>query len=505
MGMVIEFSRITGAYLENMAKSKSSIPKPVMRKELSKEKYEDQLKAWREQPRRIDLTGKILFIDELRGVTNAQAPKLLISEGRLRLGTVVNGEPMEIEVVGTPVVITTTTLASMQDPEFENRIIPIQSDESEEQTDNVLDFEAAGFEDPAEDLSEEPRTQALLELLKKLRPYEVANPYARLIKKEYPTKSIESRRDFPKLMSLANVVAWLYQYQRRKARKGLTVAVVAEPEDIEMVRGLAEASLRESLSGVSAKEDVILGVLRDGRIEDGFGNITEYEYFTIRDIHRRVRRQVRKGEQWVRDHVDRLCEDGYVEEHPDNKPGKKGQRFRFSELTPEILTIRPSEYAKLVNVDDWAKERGWQLIQEEDVSKEENTTRGQPEHLPLGQSEPDYSPNPEFGRSSEPADELGTVLGSRDIVSSGSKTGTPSNSSRASPQGPPLLAEVRRLSLQNGRVLRSELEASFDGKLSPEQIELAMRNLVRNGLADVVDWGIWKLTDQSGPDKDEDI
>src|SRR2546426_10871383 len=61
MGIVIEFSRITGAYLENMAKEDLAIPKPVMRKEITKEEYEDQLKRYREQPRIADLTGKILF------------------------------------------------------------------------------------------------------------------------------------------------------------------------------------------------------------------------------------------------------------------------------------------------------------------------------------------------------------------------------------------------------------------------------------------------------------
>ncbi|HZY95349.1 MAG TPA: hypothetical protein VFE98_10930 [Candidatus Bathyarchaeia archaeon] len=422
MGVVIEFSRITGAYLENMAKSQAT-SKPVMRKEISNEEYVAELKAWREQPRRIDLSGKILFIDELRGITNSQSPKLLISEGRLRLGTVINGEPVEIEVVGTPSVITTTTLASMQDPEFENRIIPMQIDESAEQTNRVLDYEADGFEDPSEDYSEEPRTKALLDLLQGLKPYEVANPYAHLIKAEYPSSSIESRRDFPKLMSSINVVAWLYQEQRRKARKGLTVAVVAEPQDIEIVRALAEASLRESLSGVSAKEDAILAVLTDASEKDSFGTVTGYEYLTIKEIHRNVRRQVRKGEQWVRDHVDRLCLDGYVEEHPDNKPGKKGQRFRFAELSPETLNIRADEYAKQVTVDSWAQERGWQLLDEGHVLREENTMTGQPKDRPLGGSGLTDSPNSDFGLSSKPADEFGTGPGSGDIVFSHSKTG----------------------------------------------------------------------------------
>jgi hypothetical protein len=332
---------------------------------------------------------------------------------------------VEIEVVGTPSVITTTTLASMQDPEFENRIIPIQIDESAEQTDRVLDYQADAFEDPSEDYSEEPRTKALLDLLQSLKPYEVANPYAHLIKAEYPSSSIESRRDFPKLMSLVNVHAWLYQHQRRKARKGLTVAVVAEPQDIEIVRALAEASLRESLSGVSAKEDAILVVLREASEKDSFGNSANYEYLTVKEIHRNVRRQVRKGEQWVCDHVDRLCLDGYVEEHPDNKPGKKGQRFRFAELSPETLNIRADEYAKQVSVDGWAQERGWQFLGEGHVLKEENTMTGQPKVRPLGRSGLTDSPKSEFGLSSKPADEFGTGPGSGDIVFSGSKTGAP--------------------------------------------------------------------------------
>ena len=497
MGAVIEFSRITGAYLENMAKSQGT-PKPVMWKEISQEEYAEELKAWRAQPRKINLSGKILFVDELKGIQNVQAPKLLISEGRLRLGTVINGESVEIEVVGTLSIITTTTLASMQDPEFENRIIPIQIDETAEQTGRVLDYQAKEFEDPAEDYSEEATTKALLDLLGKLTPYEVANPYAQLIKKEYPISSIESRRDFAKLMGLVSLVAWLYQHQRRKARKGLTVAVVVEPRDIETVMALAEASLRESLSGVSAKEDAILTVLKDACEKDGLGNVTEYNYLTIKDIFRQARRQVRKGEQWVRDHVDRLSLDGYVEEHPDNKPGRKGQKFRFSELSPEILTIRAAEYAKQVNVDDWARERDWQLLGGGHVLKVKDTMTGQPKDTPLGRSGLTDSPNSEFGRSAVPAAEFGTGPGSDDIVFSGSQVGVPSpddGSDRSPPD--PLLFEVRRLTKERGLAKREDLEAALSDKLSPEQIESAMKDLVRDGKADVLDWGRWKSREGS--------
>src|SRR5205807_10592664 len=140
MRNVIEFSRITSAYLENMARRENPVQKPRKREDETGADYDERYNQYREElrkPRRIDLTGKILFIDELKGIQNAQAPKLLISEGRLKLGTVINGEPVEIELVGTPAIITTTTIAVISDPEFENRVLPVQIDESQEQTARV--------------------------------------------------------------------------------------------------------------------------------------------------------------------------------------------------------------------------------------------------------------------------------------------------------------------------------------------------------------------------------
>src|SRR2546427_2983554 len=133
MGHVIEFSRITPAYLENMAK--------------------------KDPNHAVDLTGKIIFVDELRGIQSSQAPKLLISEGRLRLGTVSeNRQSIEIEVKGTPSIITTTAQPALEDPEFENRVIPIQIDETEDQTRAIIQHTAESFMD-VEDLSEDSRLQ----------------------------------------------------------------------------------------------------------------------------------------------------------------------------------------------------------------------------------------------------------------------------------------------------------------------------------------------------------
>ena len=90
VGDVMEFSRMTPAYLDNLAKKTDG---------------------------KLNLQGKILFVEELRGIQNAQAPKLLISEKRLLLRTVdVNRESVELEVLGPPTIITTTTQAALEDP-----------------------------------------------------------------------------------------------------------------------------------------------------------------------------------------------------------------------------------------------------------------------------------------------------------------------------------------------------------------------------------------------------
>jgi hypothetical protein len=220
----------------------------------------------------------------------------------------------------------------------------------------------------------------------------------------------------------------LYQYQRRKAKKGVTVAVFAEAEDVETVQALAEASLRESLSGVSLKEAVILEVLKAAKTEerDSFGNAlqVDYDYLSIRDVQRKIRRQVRRSDQWVRDKIQRLHDDGYVEGHPDNAPQKRGQRFRFSE-PPETLMFRSGEYVRAVQVEDWARERGWQFLDQGGASSNDLNIEGQPDRSQLERSEPERRPLSENGRQSQPAGDLGLGPGSDAMFKSRTKTGVP--------------------------------------------------------------------------------
>jgi len=341
-GHVIEFSRITPAYLENMAK--------------------------KDPNHTIDLTGKILFIDELRGIQSSQAPKLLISEGRLRLGTVAeNRQSVEVEVKGTPTIITTTTQPALEDPEFENRIIPIQIDQTEDQTRAIIEHEAESFADPAEPLSEDYRLQGLADFLNQLSPHKIANPFATLIAKDYPTKNIEARRDFKKLMALSNVVTWLYQDQRRSAKKGVDIVLVTDLADIEKVRALALSPLRESLAGLSEKEEALLQVAKEAveeEVSNGQSGLEEagglrkatYQELTIKAFQKGTRKR-RHSESWTRDRVRRLATEGYLEPVEQNKAP---YTWRYAELQPETLEIRTDKYSNTI-LSTWAESYGYQL------------------------------------------------------------------------------------------------------------------------------------------------
>jgi len=400
LGIVIEFSRITPTYLENMA-SRNRPPKPVRTKEESDQEYLERLQRWKSQPRTVDLKGKILFIDEMKGIQNAQAPKLIISEGRLRLGTVdVNRESVELEVTGTPTIITTTTQAALDDPEFQNRVLSIDVDESEDQTKLILGRHAERFADPAEDLTEYQREKALAEFFNQLKPYKIANPFGTLIQQDYPTKNIEARRDFPKLLSLANVVTWLNQKQRRKAKKGLDIVLVADLEDLAQVKLIALSSLRESLAGKSEKEDALLQIFRNEvDVPTGQSGLEEakitYKYLTVAQAYKKLKTRVRKGEGWTRAHIKRLVQEEYLEEHPENTEGKKGLKSRYAELQPETLDINTDKYSNEI-LSTWAESFGYQLLLESSETEprsvvKRGTTQVNVQTVSYGRSEQEKS------------------------------------------------------------------------------------------------------------------
>jgi hypothetical protein len=55
-----------------------------------------------------------------------------------------------------------------------------------------------------------------------------------------------------------------------------------------------------------------------------------------------------------------------------------------------------------------------------------------------------------------------------------------------------VLQEATRLTKEKGQATRDELESALKGKLTPEQVDRYMKQIVKDGLANVLDWGKWR-------------
>jgi len=190
--LVIEFSRITGAYLERAMAEKN-------------------------------LDRAILFLQELD-----EAPyqlHLSLSEGKLRVGVTekVNGkfEPIVIEAQGQP-FFWATSLGWRGDPDLIHRILTITLDESIEQTRRITEFQAKLSSDLLFRMRMERFARGCVKIFRRLWDSAPDNciviiPFLELIQKELTKSdnlSVKFRRDFNKLISLIKACAILNHRNR---------------------------------------------------------------------------------------------------------------------------------------------------------------------------------------------------------------------------------------------------------------------------------------------------
>ncbi len=203
-----------------------------------------------------DLVHKILIVAEAEGADRAEYTfRVLQSEGHLTVYYVakVGGELKTIEktVEGPAATITTTTRESLH-PENETRLIEIVLDESAEQTARITTFQAkqrAEGTDPqlAEAIIERWRgAQALLE------PLPVIIPFAELIR--FPSKQVRARRDFPKLLTLIEVSAFLHQFQREQKEVRGQAHIVADLRDYAIAYDLLHGFIERVQSGLNDRQ-----------------------------------------------------------------------------------------------------------------------------------------------------------------------------------------------------------------------------------------------------------
>ena len=209
----------------------------------------------------FDMNGKIFKMEQMeRTNENKQITlgnlKFSLSEGKMKMGLVDKNdkgknEPRTLEVNGIPVFISTSTNYKI-DPETINRTFLMQVDETEEQTKKVISHIAEDYSTLIINDKWKKKLEELQNYSKTYKEFahqirDISIPFMDRLIDVIPTSNVTIRRDLPKILNLACVIAFIHfpfrtkirnndgehfiQDQWGKTEKNYTYTIIVEPSD----------------------------------------------------------------------------------------------------------------------------------------------------------------------------------------------------------------------------------------------------------------------------------
>jgi len=256
---VIEFTRMTGAFLERALAHKN-------------------------------LDRRILFMQE---ISNAPYQlHLTLSEGKLKIGIVVRegGEfkPMEIEAQGQP-FLWATSVEWHGSPDLIHRSVVLNLDESEEQTWRVVSFQSKTaadlyFHDYIDHFAD--AAARLFYHIWRNTPdnVKVVVPFMQKLQEKIVLEAnVKLRRDWNKLIALIRASAilfWRHRYRFKQlvddgsGFKREQLVIIADERDLENVLPLLSTSFRQTLTNLSERERKVIDLLLEKYSNNGEGEPT---------------------------------------------------------------------------------------------------------------------------------------------------------------------------------------------------------------------------------------
>jgi len=137
--------------------------------------------------------------------------------------------------VNGPVAFVQATTRVTLHPENETRLLFLQMDESEAQTHAINERQAMEAEGLIAPVSPDLFTR-WHDFFRSLKAAPVRIPFARQLSTFFPDGRVRSRRDFPKLLGLIEVSAYLHQHHRNH----VSGSIIAAPYDYAVARELFE-------------------------------------------------------------------------------------------------------------------------------------------------------------------------------------------------------------------------------------------------------------------------
>ncbi|TET45424.1 toprim domain-containing protein [candidate division TA06 bacterium] len=217
------------------------------------------------------LKHKLVICTEITGKLEAEyAIRNLISEPEI-----VSAIPLKNEKTGHqrtqkftvkgPISYLDTTTSTKLNPQNATRVFELYLDEGEQQTKAIKNLQAEevgpNFFDICKERDQIRRAHRNVQRLLRADII-VLIPYAGLI--GFPTRDRRTRRDFPKLLNLISVIAFLHQYQREIKERNGKRYIEATLFDYRLAYDLAQETFTETLDVLDRREREILARIEEG-------------------------------------------------------------------------------------------------------------------------------------------------------------------------------------------------------------------------------------------------
>ena len=170
-------------------------------------------------------------------------------------------------------LVTTSTIVEIHN-EFGTRSFIIPLDESQQQTENIIDYT---FGESGRKLDEITGKKVFGEKYSKLKnaltflePHEIIIPYEELLTDVFPTKDLRARRDSKKLIQLIKCSAFLHQFQRPKTNINGHKILIASVQDLYNVLTIARPILESTLTGFDSRTLNAIGIIPEIMNNEGF-------------------------------------------------------------------------------------------------------------------------------------------------------------------------------------------------------------------------------------------
>lgn len=333
LGLVDDFSRLTGAYMErNFAKLA------------------------------VDLNNKILVIYELSRNTPQQL-HIVLSEGKLRVGVVDKdtGDPVEYVFEGTPFLLSTTPSENLR-TDLLNRIVTVTIDESDNQTEGIVKRDSLVAKNPklAKELDEETeyRAKLLATYLNQLKPAYVIVPYADVLLKGIKRFHVNLRRDWKKVLGIIQASALLFQKHRPKIVVDGEEVVVATFEDYQNMMRVFPI-LRQTLSKLTEPQKRLLDIMVEQSpettetLDEGVRNINEWTANELTRVANKLGWSI--SDRRVRQILNELQILGYV-----SMDKRRGKNYYMVINTADDVDFTPFENEIKETVKKFLEEQGIQ-------------------------------------------------------------------------------------------------------------------------------------------------